>query len=292
MSHTYIQPLRSSQQFKECEDIQIEVWGKLAVSAELLKVTQQHGGTVLGALVNGKICGFVYAFLARYHGRLVHWSHLMAVREKERDQGLGLRMKHMHRRVALQQGIRSICWTFDPLQSRNALLNISRLGADVEEYVPDCYGPFASIIEKGLPSDRFVVNWRIATARVRKHLQMQFKPRPIPSLLHVNETTMSQDGFLENRRIIRHFSGNNVLVEIPACTDAMRRDSAALAYRWRTETRTIFRQYFKAGYRVGDFIRERDSNSSRCFYVLSRPTRTARQSGSTRQEFDSQEQNG
>ncbi|HTV56584.1 MAG TPA: hypothetical protein VMI06_16935 [Terriglobia bacterium] len=282
MPDTYIQPLRSTQQFKECEDIQIEVWGKLAVSAELLKVTQEHGGAVLGALANGTVCGFVYAFLARYHGRLVHWSHLMAVREKERDQGLGLRMKRMHRRVALQQGIRSICWTFDPLQSRNALLNISRLGANVEEYIPDCYGPFASIIEKGLPSDRFVVNWRIATAHVRTRLQMQSKPKAIPSLPHVNETTMSRDGFLENRQIIRHISGHNVLVEIPACTDIMRRDAAALAHRWREETRTIFREYFKAGYRVTDFIRERDSNSSRCFYVLSRRTRRARQSGPAR----------
>jgi predicted GNAT superfamily acetyltransferase len=265
-----IQPLRSIQQFKRCEDIQVEVWGKLAVSAELLKVTQQHGGTVLGALVNGKICGFVYAFLARHHGHLVQWSHLMAVREKQRDRGLGLQMKRMHRRVALQQGIRSICWTFDPLQSRNALLNVSRLGADIEVYIPDCYGPFASIIERGLPSDRFVVNWRIATAGVRKRLQMRCKPRQVPSMPHVNETTMSRDGFLENRRITRDLSARSVLVEIPSCTDKMRRDAAPLAYRWRTETREIFRGYFKAGYRVTDFVRDQHSSSDRCFYVLSR----------------------
>jgi predicted GNAT superfamily acetyltransferase len=277
MSEIHIQPLRSTQQFKACEDIQIEVWGKLSVSAELLKVTQEHGGTVLGALVDGKPCGFVYAFLARYRGHLVHWSHIMAVRENKRDRGLGLRMKRMHRRVALQQGIRSICWTFDPLQSRNALLNISRLGAGVEEYVPDCYGAFASTIEKGLPSDRFVVNWRIATADVRKRLQMRSTPQPTPSLPHVNETMTNQDGFLENRRIVYHLSGRRLLVEIPACTDIMRRDAAELAHRWRTETRVIFQGYFKASYRVTNFIREQDSKSCRCFYVLSRRARGARQ---------------
>jgi predicted GNAT superfamily acetyltransferase len=275
MSDTHFQPLRSSQQLKACEDIQVEVWGKLAASAELLKVTQEHGGIVLGALENGKVCGFVYAFLARYQGHLVHWSHVMAVRENQRDRGLGLQMKRLHRRLALQQGIRSICWTFDPLQSRNALLNISRLGADVEEYVPDCYGEFESIIEKGLPSDRFVVNWRIATARVQKRLRSSSDPRPIPSGPHVNETRMNEDGFLENRRIVQHLSGRSVLVEIPVCTDMMRRDAAALAHRWRMETRSIFQRCFRAGYRVGDFIRKQESSSWRCFYVLSRRTRDA-----------------
>jgi predicted GNAT superfamily acetyltransferase len=279
MPEIYIQPLRSSQQFKACEDIQVEVWGKLAVSAELLKVTQEHGGTVLGAFVGRKVCGFVYAFLARYQGRLVHWSHVMAVQENQRDRGLGLQMKRMHRRVALQQGIHSICWTFDPLQSRNALLNISRLAADVEEYIPDCYGEFASIIENGLPSDRFVVNWRIATARVRKRLQQPSKTRSIPSLPHVNETTVNQAGFRENRRIHRELSGRSVLVEIPASTDMMRRDAAALAHRWRMQTRSIFQAYFKAGYRVMDFIRENDSQSCRCFYVLSRRGGDAGQAG-------------
>jgi predicted GNAT superfamily acetyltransferase len=275
MTDTQIQPLKSIQQFQACEDIQLQVWGKLAVSAELLKVTQAYGGVVLGACVGGQVCGFIYAFLARYHSRLVHWSHLMAVRPDKRDHGLGFQMKRMHRRFALMRGIRSICWTFDPLQSRNAALNVSRLGAEIDEYVPDCYGEFASIIEKGLPSDRFVANWRISTARVEKRLQARSRRHAIPPLPQINETFVNPAGFRENRRVNKHLRERSLLVEIPACTDRMRGDAVELAYRWRMESRAIFQQYFRAGYRVADFIREQNSESSRCFYVLSRRKRGA-----------------
>jgi predicted GNAT superfamily acetyltransferase len=270
MSETLIQPLRSSQQFQACEDIQTEVWGKVGASAELLKVTHEHGGTVLGAWTGGQICGFIYAFLARYHGQLVHWSHLMAVRERKRDRGLGFQMKLMHRQLALEQGIRSICWTFDPLQSRNAALNISRLGADVDEYIPDYYGEFASIIEKGLPSDRFVANWRIGAARVEKRLRRQSTDCGIPSRSCINETAINSDGFPENRRIIQGLTERELLLEIPASTDLMRQSAVKLARRWRMETRAIFQSYFSAGYRVADFLRDRGSEPARCFYLLRR----------------------
>jgi predicted GNAT superfamily acetyltransferase len=279
MTDIQIQPLQSPQQFQACEDIQLQVWGKLAASAELLKVTQEHGGAVLGALVDGQVCGFIYAFLARYRRRIVHWSHLMAVRADKRDCGLGYQMKRMHRRLALRQGLRSICWTFDPLQSRNAALNISRLGAEIEEYLPDCYGEFESIIEKGLPSDRFVANWRIGSARVENRLQTRAMPRPIPSVPRINQVTVNNDGFPENRRINKDFSERSLLVEIPACTDIMRRKAVNLAYRWRMETRAIFQRYFREGYRVTDFVREPGSAGGRCFYVLSRRNYEANRTG-------------
>ena len=137
--------------------------------------------------------GFIFAFLAQYHGRLAHWSHMMAVEAKYRDQGFGFKMKLVHRQVALERGIKSICWTFDPLQSRNARLNISRLGALAEEYVPDCYGRFPSLLEKGLPSDRWVVNWRISTARVEERLRGETPPFD-PALPRVNDHTKECPG--------------------------------------------------------------------------------------------------
>lgn len=269
MSHVQIEALRSMRHFQACEEIQLEVWGKLAVSAELLKVTQQHGGAVLGAVCSGQVCGFVYAFPARYRGHWVHWSHLMAVRSEARDRGLGFRMKRLHRRLALAQGIRSICWTFDPLQSRNAKLNISRLGGEVDEYIPDCYGKFPSLIEKGLPSDRFVVNWRIGTARVLKRLRARRVPRSPLLLPHINETVTNDDGLLENRQVNHSLLLPRVLVEIPACPERMREDAPRLALRWRMETRGIFERYLRRRYRVADFVREH----GRCFYVLQRPSR-------------------
>ena len=200
MPRVEVRLLKNLDEYTQCEVIQSHIWGGPGITREVLSVTQKYGGAMVGTLVGGKVVGFIYAFLARYHGRLVHWSHLMAVEAKYRDQGFGFRMKLVHRKVALERGIKSICWTFDPLQSRNARLNISRLGALADEYVPDCYGRFPSLLEKGLPSDRWVANWRIATARVEERLRGEAPPFN-PSTPRVNETRLNAQGFPQNRAI-------------------------------------------------------------------------------------------
>jgi predicted GNAT superfamily acetyltransferase len=261
--------LETPQEFRQCELIQRRVWDTLDVGSGLLIATQKHGGIVIGTLVNGRVAGFLCAFLARYRGRLIHWSHMMAVEAPLRDQGCGLRMKLLHRKIALERGIPSICWTYDPLQSRNAKLNITRLGAVVEEYVPDCYGHFPSLIEKGLLTDRFVVNWRIGTARVERRLRGEM-PLFDPALARVNETRMNAGGFPENRAIHLALEDPRLLVEIPSQTDAMRSEALPLARRWRLETRRIFQRYLAAGFHVEDFIPPNPATEGRGFYLLRR----------------------
>jgi predicted GNAT superfamily acetyltransferase len=245
----------------------MKVWGTLSAGSELLSVTEKYSGIVLGALVKERVVGFIHAFLARYRGRLIHWSHMMAVDAGYRDQGVGFRLKLAHRKLALEQGIKTICWTYDPLESRNATLNLRRLGACVEQYVPDCYGHFPSAIEKGLPSDRFVAEWRISTSRVERYLH-GVAPPPDPCLPKVNETRLGARGFVENRRIRLRLREPRLLVEIPSDTDEMRTQNLALARRWRMETREIFGRYFNAGYAVEDFLPPAAGQG--CFYLLQR----------------------
>jgi predicted GNAT superfamily acetyltransferase len=218
-----------------------------------------------------QVVGFLYAFLARRHGELIHWSHMMAVREGFRDRGLGFRMKLAHRKLALAQGIKSICWTYDPLQSRNAALNLARLGVDVEEYIPDCYGRFPSRIEKGLASDRFVVNWRIASAGVARRLrQATLPPENTAGIPSVNQTRVNADGLLQNVRLDLGLRARCLGVEIPAHTDRMRTEALDLAIRWRVQTRRIFQHYFAAGYDVAGFVPPSEAPVGKCFYVLRR----------------------
>jgi predicted GNAT superfamily acetyltransferase len=247
----------------------MEVWGNVGVGNEVLQVTQKYGGVVLGAVAKGKLLGFLYAFLGRYHGRVIHWSHMMAVEKRHRDRGLGFRMKLAHRQLALQEGIESICWTYDPLQSRNAALNIARLGVRVEEYLPDCYGHFPSVIEKGLPSDRFVVNWQIGSAHVARRLCGPFL-RPVNlDLPRINETRRNNEGFIVNRGISFSFAEPRLLLEIPSNTDEMRARALKLARQWRLETRRMFQRAFESGCRVLDFVTTGRGGDSRAFYVLS-----------------------
>lgn len=269
MTRVVIRRLKNLQEYQECERIQHEVWGNLGVGSEVLGVTQKYGGIVLGAVLDGRVVGFLYAFLARYHGRLIHWSHMMAVEARHRDRGLGLRMKLAHRRMALAQGIKIVCWTYDPLQSRNAALNLHRLGALADEYIPDCYGHFPSLIEKGLPSDRLVAQWLLASARVARHLAIG-APAIFPSLPRVNETRPAVGGFIENRRLRLDLDSPQVLFEIPTNADAMRARNLPLARCWRLETRRVFLHYFRAGYAATDFLPPRPETDGRGFYLLRR----------------------
>jgi predicted GNAT superfamily acetyltransferase len=271
MANLQIRPLKSLEEFRACEGIQMSVWGNLAVGSELMSVTARYGGTVVGALAGRKVIGFIYAFMARRHGRLVHWSHMMAVEPRFRDRGLGFRMKLVHRRLALAQGIKSICWTYDPLQSRNARLNIHRLGATVDEYIENCYGRFPSRIEKGLASDRFVVDWRIGSARVARLLATRESEVPrLDSLPCANRTRVGAKGLLENSRLNFNLRAPCIAVEIPANTDAMRAKDLRLADCWRRQTRKLFKVYLARGYRVEDFIIRGGDPGEACAYVLSR----------------------
>lgn len=270
MPRIRVRPLETRREFLACERIQKLTWGSVGSSAELLQVAAKYGGAVLGAFVDGRQRGFLFAILARRDGRLIHWSHLMAAEPGWRSRGLGLRMKLAHRRLALAEGINSICWTYDPLQSRNAALNLTRLRATVEEYIPNCYGQFGGRIEKNLPSDRFIVNWRIATRGVEARLRAQRPPAPDPSLPRVNETRTNGRGLLANARLSLNLRAPRLLVEIPPNTDAMRERAPALARRWRFETRRIFLRYLAAGYRVRDFVVPSGATGGKCFYLIER----------------------
>jgi predicted GNAT superfamily acetyltransferase len=271
MPSIQIRALKTLEEFRGVERIQLAVWGNLAVGSELMSVTAKYGGAIVGAVMNGRVVGFIYAFLARRHRRLVHWSHMMAVEPPLRNRRLGFRMKLVHRRLALAQGIKSICWTYDPLQSRNANLNIHRLGGTVDEYIRNCYGRFPSRIEKGLPSDRFVVDWQIATTAVARQLSRKKSgDRRNDSLPSANETRTNARRLLENTALRLDLSAPRIAVRIPDNTDAMRAKDLALAERWRLETRRIFTTYFARGYRVRDFVAREDSTGRAVSYVLGR----------------------
>ncbi|MGA8044123.1 MAG: GNAT family N-acetyltransferase, partial [Terracidiphilus sp.] len=57
-------------------------------------------------------------------------------------------------------------WTFDPLEIRNAYLNINKLGAIVRSYLVDFYGVSSSRLQGGLPTDRLIAEWALDSPRV------------------------------------------------------------------------------------------------------------------------------
>jgi predicted GNAT superfamily acetyltransferase len=95
---------------------------------------------------------------------------MLAMLPQYRNMGLGRRLKLAQRDDALERGIDRMEWTFDPLEIKNAHLNIARLGAIARRYLRNIYGPSTSPLQGGLPTDRLVVEWWLRSPRVRRAL--------------------------------------------------------------------------------------------------------------------------
>ncbi|MCD9149242.1 GNAT family N-acetyltransferase [Pseudophaeobacter flagellatus] len=154
-------------ELKHAEEFQCTVWGAddPADNSDLMLAIQHEGGLVAGAFVEGRMLGFLFGFPTK--DPEVQHSHRLAVHPESRGLGLGARLKWYQRHWCLARGITSVRWTFDPLRRVNANLNIARLGATANVYLPDYYGQMEGI-NAGIASDRIVADWSLDAARVTR----------------------------------------------------------------------------------------------------------------------------
>jgi predicted GNAT superfamily acetyltransferase len=139
-------------------------------------VAGKVGGQVIGAFAGGEIVGFALSIPGFRAGRSYLHSHMLAVCKQHQDAGLGCRIKLFQRDDALAQGFELIEWTFDPLEIKNAYLNIEKLGAIARRYSVNQYGISSSPLQGGLPTDRLVAEWWLKSQRVETLLQSGEKP--------------------------------------------------------------------------------------------------------------------
>jgi predicted GNAT superfamily acetyltransferase len=170
-----IREATSHQDLDEVTRIQREVWKVLDIDIAgriQLRASQHAGGSVLVAETeDGAMAGFAYAFPAFEHGRAFWHSDMLAVRKAYRGGQVGQDLKWAQRSEALKRGISRITWTFDPMQSRNAHLNIELLGATAGEYLSNFYGVTTSDLHHGLPTDRLLASWDLDSPRVLARLR-------------------------------------------------------------------------------------------------------------------------
>ena len=164
----------SEDDFRQCVQVQKAVWGYAdpeVVPARLFVVARKIGGQVFGAFGPGaRMVGFLVALPGIRKGQSYLHSHMLGVLPEYQNRGVGRRLKLMQREDALARGIRSVEWTFDPLELKNAFINLERLGVVVSRYVPNLYGASSSALQAGLPTDRLVAEWWVDTPRVARVL--------------------------------------------------------------------------------------------------------------------------
>ena len=169
--------LRVCEGFEEleaCVRLQIETWGYNdgdVIPKRMFIVAQRIGGQVMGAFEGREMVGFAMSLpgvKAANGGPLPYLhSHMLAVKPAYRNAGIGRRLKLYQRDEALSRGITLMEWTFDPLEIKNAFLNIHRLGVIVRSYTPNFYGVSSSRLQGGLPTDRLHAEWWMDSERVK-----------------------------------------------------------------------------------------------------------------------------
>ena len=169
-----IRLLESAEDMTAVEELQRQVWPGSetdVVPAHLLVTAIHNGGLVFGAFMEERMVGFVFGFPGLEKTpdgpRAKHCSHMMGIHPLYRDAGVGYALKRAQWQIVRKQGLNHITWTYDPLISRNAYLNIARLGAVCNTYLKLEYGEMRDGLNLGLPSDRFQVDWWVNTKRVR-----------------------------------------------------------------------------------------------------------------------------
>src|SRR5438128_4526032 len=156
-------------EIRACVALQKEVWNFTdleLVPLRMFVVAEKVGGQVIGAFDGKEIVGFALSIPGARGGHSYLHSHMLAVRQNYRNAGLGRRIKLLQRDDALARGFDVIEWTFDPLEIKNAYLNIEKLGAIARRYNINQYGITSSPLQGGLPSDRLIAEWWLKSRRV------------------------------------------------------------------------------------------------------------------------------
>jgi predicted GNAT superfamily acetyltransferase len=165
-----VRPLATLEEFTDAVSLQKEIWGFEDIELlplRLFVVATKIGGLSWGAFDGPRMIGFCIAIPGLKPGGGTYWhSHMMGVVAEQRNSGVGRALKLRQRDDAIARGIELIEWTFDPLEIKNAYLNIERLGAIVRRYVLNQYGTTTSHLHGALPTDRCVAEWWTSSGRV------------------------------------------------------------------------------------------------------------------------------
>jgi predicted GNAT superfamily acetyltransferase len=226
------------------------VWGYSdgdLIPKRVFVVAKAIGGQVIGAFEGKTMVGFAMSLPGYRSGKAYLHSHMLAVLPAYRNSGLGRRMKVAQRDDALKKGFERIEWTFDPLEIKNAHLNIARLGAIVRRYMPDFYGPSTSPLQGSLPTDRLVAEWWLRSTRVGRVLGELRNGNP-------------QD--------VAKFGGKDVeRIAVPAAVYEWKRnpEQRSLALKVQTATRHALQDAFARGLAVTGY--ERSPQEDGCFVL-------------------------
>ena len=192
------------------------------ITPNLLQAMVHSGAYLSGAFIGDKCVGAAFAFPATTEGLHLH-SHMTAVLDDYRDQGIGYAVKIDQWQWAKKNNYKEITWTFDPLVARNAKLNLIKLGVDISAYYPNFYGDMPDALNAGDESDRVMARWKVVG------------DQPVA------------------KSVITNPDQSDTLIKSPEDIVAIRSDDISENLKWRRKVRDEFMRAFEKGGKVVGF---------------------------------------
>jgi predicted GNAT superfamily acetyltransferase len=229
-----------------------QVWGTsqhgAPIPADVLRSIAHAGCNITAAHdADGTLCGAAVAIVSTDASM---YSLIAGVLPETADTGVGFALKLHQRAWALARGLEKMIWTFDPLVSRNARFNLTKLGANTSEYVRDFYGTMLDDINANDESDRLVAVWPLATQETVARSIGQAEPLEFPDFSASQVLANGPDGepFL--------LQGASALwCRVPRDIVALRSQAPAEAGAWRLAVRDAFEAAFASGHTASDVTR-------------------------------------
>jgi predicted GNAT superfamily acetyltransferase len=242
-----VRALHGIDEMRAASAVLDQIWhtadGTPQVDPRLMVALCEAGGYVAGALDGDQLVAAAVGFPGHPTG--LH-SHIAGVIPALSNRGIGTALKLHQRAWCLDRGIPAITWTFDPLVARNAHLNLTRLGATVEKYLIDVYGPMNDALNRDDQSDRLLVRWDLAASGRRE-------PDDLGGELLVDE----RGGVPVSKPLKpgRVGAPERLLVAVPPDIESLRRTDHEVAKRWRLAVRDALSAALDAGWAIEGFDR-------------------------------------
>ena len=267
-----VRSLRGASELHASVELQKRVWGDEfteLIPVSMLEIVQQVGGIAIGAFVEERLVGLLFGISGIRDRKLAHWSDTLAVLPEFRDLGIGRRLKWRQREILLAEGVERIHWTFDPLESRNAYMNLARLGATAVEYRRDFYGVTASALHEGLETDRLVAAWDIGSERVARRFAGEREASDVAESAPIVNPWRAEQQIIIAGEPDLELTDPAIRIAIPADIQDLKTRAPDAARRWRHTTRAAFEAYFGRGYTATGVLRAQECS----YYLLVRTSR-------------------
>lgn len=236
--------LQTIEELEEIQQLEEDIWKMQPMPIHQTLTSIKNGGMMLGLYDGADLIGFSYSFPGFQDGDIYLCSHMLGILPAYQSQGLGEKLKNYQGDIAIAKGYDRMHWTFDPLETRNAYLNLTKLNGICHTYIKNCYGKMKDGLNQGLPSDRFEVHWHLKDPYVEE--------KQIPNMEGAEAVnTIEWDEAGLPRFVLRQspsFTAPTYTIDVPKDFQTLKNTNAKLALDWRLQTRKQFQALFAAGY--------------------------------------------